>query len=267
MLLFHSVACLALTPWGLPSYVDISAYAVNDYLNVSDLPRSIPHKDRFIHQFQARLISKYPNIFSNVRHDRNNSLATVYNYMNDNTNMSEIVFSAGHGSYGGIWMYDGFISSASGKAFGGYTRWVFMDACLALNLSLPDAYRWFNGVHAILGNRSIGWQFIHSYNCFFTCDHYRSEDQYNVFAYRFITNGETIWSAYAHAVMEVIYLKGGHGIEPAIINLAGNADNGQYVDFLEERLQNVYNGPFGYPYGATNITVFGRSISFGTPEY
>ncbi len=262
-----STLTFSATRWGIPTYLDFAAYAVNDYESISDLPRSIGHKDRFISQMQGKVEAKYPNVIMNIRYNRENANATVFNYLNDNTNGSEIVFSAGHGWYDGVWMYDGFVSSSSGKRFGNWTRWVFFDACLALNTSLTNAARWFNGAHAILGNRSNGWQYIRSYDCFFSCSHYRSEDQYNKFAQRFITNGEEIWPSYYNAVKEAIYQNGGLGIETAIINLAGNADNGQYVDFSQERFQNVYNGPFTSANGASNIVFWARSVRYGTPKY
>jgi len=263
----------ALTPWGLPTWVDISTYALNDYSQWSsstpNLKRSLSHKNRFIEQIQGKLNAKYPNIFSTVRHNRENSAATTNNFKNDDTNGSEFVFFSGHGSKDFLYFYNGGIYSGSGKKFGGYTRWAIFDACLALNKDIPISQleNWFDGAHAILGFSSLSYEFIHSYNCFFTCDHYRSEDQYDKFAARFIRDGETIWSAYNNAVKGAIYSNGGIAVEPAIVYRKGNVDNGQYVDFSEERLQNVYNGPFNSNNGASNILTDRKYTTYGTPAY
>jgi len=269
LLLFMSVFCSALTPWGLPTWVDISAYAVNDYSQTgnSNLSRSINHKNRFISQMQGRLKAKYPNINSEVMYNRENSSATTNNFLNDGTDMGEFVFFSGHGSNALLAFYNGNVYSTSGKSFGGYTRWVMFDACLVLNTSLSQNERWFNGVHSILGYDSFSYEFVKSYNCFFTCDYYRSEDVFNKFASRFITNGETIWSAHHNSVKEAIYQNGGLGVAPSIVFRSGNADNGQFVSFTEERLQNVYNGPFSYQAGASNIYINWNAYYYGKPQY
>jgi hypothetical protein len=269
VVLFASVACSALTPWGLPAWVDISAYAVNDYSQTgsSNLNRSIYHKNRFITQMQDRLRAKYPNISSTVRNNRENSTATVNNFLNDGTGLTEFVFFTGHGSRSRILLYNGFVSHASGKSFGNYTRWVMFDACLVLDAPFDQHANWFDGVHSILGYNSIAYEFIKSYNCFFSCSHYRSEDVFNKFASRFINNGETIWSAHHNSIKEAVYQNGGYGVEPSIVFLSGNADNGQHVSFSEERLQNVYNGPFHYQYGASNIFINWNSYTYGKPKY
>ncbi|MDR0516005.1 MAG: DUF6345 domain-containing protein [Fibromonadaceae bacterium] len=271
MFLFMSVSCLALTPWGLPSYVDISAYAVNDYSQygsgTSNLNRTILHKNRFIEQIQGKLKAKYPNISSAVKYNRENSAATKSNFLNDYTNIGEFVFFSGHGNRALLAFYDKTVSSTSGKSFGGYTRWAMFDACLVLDAPFSKHEPWFDGAHSILGYNSLSYEFIHSYNCFFTCDHYRSEDVFNKFASRFITNGETIWSAHHNSVKEAIYQNGGHGIAPSIVFFSGNADNGQFVSFADERLQNVYNGPFSYQNGASNIYINWNAYFYGNPQY
>ncbi|MDR2593266.1 MAG: DUF6345 domain-containing protein [Fibromonadaceae bacterium] len=274
LLLFMAVMCSALTPWGVPNYVDIAAYAVNDYSQyrihnnprLYDLSRSIKHKNAFINQLQNKLNAKYPNVSSTLRYNRENSTATRANFLNDNTNLSEFVFFSGHGDYNSLYLYESVLQATAPnvtKTFGDYTRWVIFDACLTLNASPLYLASWlFDGAHVILGNRSITYEFPNSSN-----PAGYSENIFNVFTTRFVTNGEAIWSSYYNAVRETVYIVGGYGVEPAIAFLAGNADNGKAVNFSEEKLQNVYNGPFNYKYGATNLTINWRSQTYGKPEY
>jgi len=262
--------CFALTPWGVPAYVDIAAYAINDYSkyrinynlsinDLSDLKRSIIHKNTFINQLQGRLKSKYPNISSTLNYNRENSTATKSNFLNDNTDFSEFVFVSGHGYYNALLFYD-YELQASSKVFGNYTRWIIFDNCLTLNTSTVNLFTWLSGgAHAILGNRSKTWEFSKS--------SYTSEELFVKFTTRFVTNGEALWSSYNNAVKEAIYINGGKGVEPAIAFLSGNADNGQSVYFSLETLQNVYNGPFSYQYGATNLKINFTSQIYGTPAY
>jgi len=271
------LSSFALTPWGLPTYVDISAYAVNNYSyyrithglsddDLSNLPHSINHKNTFITQLQGKLGKKYPSIFSTVRHNRENSAATKVNFLSDNTDLSEFVFVSGHGSYNTLFFYDDILQATAPtitKTFGGYTRWIIFDNCLTLNASPLYLASWlYGGAHVILGNRSKSGQFSlpSPYN-------YSSADQFDKFTTRFVTNGGTIWSSYNNAVKETFYTNVGFGIEPAIVFLAGKADNGKSVNFSEEKLQNVYNGPFNYNYGATSLTINWLSQTYGTPAY
>jgi hypothetical protein len=252
--------------------VDIATYAVNDYSqyninnnsNYGNLSRSIIHKNTFINQLQGKLNKKYPNISSIVRYNRENSTATGINFLEDNTDLSEFVFFSGHGSYNSLLFYDWMIKATAPvrtKYFGGYTRWIIFDACLTLNASPLYLFSWLSGgAHAILGSRSMSYSFS-------TSSGYKSEEQFNKFTTRFVVNGEEIWSSYNNAVKEAVYTNIGLGIEPAIAYLAGNADNGKYVDFSKERLQNVYNGPFEYKYGATNLTINWLSQKYGSPIY
>ncbi len=272
--LLLAFSCYALTPWGVPAYVDIAAYAVNDYSQyninnnstASNLPRSIIHKNEFIGHLQGKLNAKYPNTSSTVRYNRENSTATRANFLNDNTDLSEFVFFSGHGNYNTLAFYDFPLQATAPtptKTFGNYTRWIIFDACLTLNASPLYLASWLmGGAHAILGVRSMSWQFSPSQGS-------GTEDQFKKFTTRYVIVGNTIWSSHNSAVKDAaaIYINAGLGIEPAIAFWAGNADNGQYVNFSNERLQNVYNGPFSYQYGATNLTINWLSYKYGKPQY
>lgn len=268
-LLCCAVSSNAATRWGIPTWTDISAYAVNDYQSISDLPRSINHKNTFISAMQSQIRAKYPSVSTTVRVNKENSAATMAAYKSTESNASEFVFSAGHGTYGGVWLYDGFVPAGARKFGSSYTRWVIMDACLALNETKGwnNITPWFDGVHAILGNRAIGWQFHHN-TCFIVCwDDKYSESEYNNFASKFIGEGKTIGDSYLEAVGEVIYGQGGLGIEPAIAYTIGTADNGQALNMYNERYQNTYNNPFNSAYGG-NVTAFWLNWrTFGTPSY
>ncbi len=265
MLFFIATFCFAEIRWGLPYSLDIATYAVNDYSqysNTDDLSRSLAHKNRFVSKLTEEINDKYPNIGVNHVINRENSSATKWNFINDVNDYSEIVFFAGHGNVGLIALYDNVLYQQE-KSFGEFNRWVFFDACKVLGITPSQAYAWFNGVHSILGNVSLGWQFIHSYNCFFSCDHYRSEDMYNYFADYFIDDGETIWDAYKKGVKKSIYTNGGLGIRPAIYYVESTAENGQDVNFSEERFQNVYNGPI-FP---SMDQVKRKDQIYGSPSY
>ena len=60
--------------------------------------------------------------------------------MNENTDDSEIVFFSGHGnSMQSLAFYDRVQYFGIGtKRFGGRTRWVFLDACMFLNMNKED---------------------------------------------------------------------------------------------------------------------------------
>jgi hypothetical protein len=161
------ISSFALTPWGVPTYVDIAAYAVNDYsqyrinnnTTLGSLSRYINKKNAFINHLQGELKTKYPSISSMVRYNRENSAATIANFINDNTDLSEFVFFSGHGGYNSLLFYDwklqatiqlisfenpslsggksfsemkGIISESLGKNFKSisyYDNFVYLDSC------------------------------------------------------------------------------------------------------------------------------------------
>jgi len=251
----------AIIRYGVPSQIHISAYAINDYSTfpggATNLNRTILHKNMFINQIQVRLAAKYPSVDFYITHNRENSSATVYNFLNDDA--GHIIFFSGHGTNNSIALRNGLINSYSGKKFDGWTRWVYFDACLTLNANLSQVANWFDGTHAILGYRSLSWEFSGS--------PVSSEDVLKEFATRFITNGETIWNAHKNSVISIIYNQAGIGIEPAIVNRIGNAEHGEYVDFADEQFSNTYNGPFNTALYATNIATSSRSVVYGVPQY
>lgn len=266
--MFIVVDCaLAYVRWGLPYTIDISTYAVNDYSHytngTSNLSRSIRHKSRFVSQMMSSINSRYPNISVNHVIDRTDSTATTFNFVNDANHNSEIVFFSGHGNVGLVALYDGITNLGTSKKFESFNRWVFLDACLVLDTTEAYATTWFNGAHAVLSFKSLSYEFVKPYNCFINCDHHRSEDTFNYFADYFIEDGSEIWDAYNRAVRKAIYSNGNLGIEPGIMYVEGTAENGQFVDFSEERFQNVYNGPL--PPSAGRVKR--KTQPHGTPAY
>lgn len=264
-LFFLCAFSFSATRWGLPQHINISTYSIEDYSKTSssNLSRSHKHAKSFSKNLFKKIASKYKDIATSQILERKDSLVTKQRILSDNLSHSEFVLFAGHGNSSGFFTYDGKFLSAGEKKFGQSTYWVIFDACLMLNNDLPTLGKWFDGAHAILGNKSQGWQYIRSYNCFFTCDHYRSEDQYSYFAKYFVSNGETIWESYKKAVKKAIYSNGNLGIEPAIVYKIGDADNGVETDMSEERFQNVYNAPFN---PKTHSIVI-KSIKYGKPKY
>ncbi len=264
-LLFFYSYTFSGTRWGLPSKINISTYSIQDYskTNSNNLPRSHKHKANFVKKITSNINSKYSQIKTSHILDRLDSSVTKSQIQKDNLSHSEFALFVGHGNKSGFYTYDGKFLSAGDKKFGNSTYWVIFDACLILNNDLPVLGKWFSGVHAILGNKSQGWQYIRSYNCFFNCNHYRSEDEYAYFAKYFISNGETIWESYKKAVKKAIYSQGNLGIEPAIVYKIGKADNGVETDMSEERFQNVYNAPFN----PASHTIVIKSIKYGKPKY
>ncbi len=279
-----------------PSSFNISTYAIGDYSHTvgcdcKDIPRTIGHKDRFVGQITNSINEKYPNIVVSHVRDRVDASATVNSFLNENTDDSEIVFFSGHGnSMQSLAFYDRVQNFGIGtKRFGGRTRWVFLDACMFLNVNKEDRLNadlsvnenlddnkkavvasMFNGVHAILGHyASTSGASIRKH--WYSTARWRTDDQFNYFAQYFIKDGNELWDLYMSAIKKVYknfsensavgYVNPIKGFRPAIAYVRANI-NGKEIDTSQEKFENMYDAPIT-SYNQVRI----KAVAFGSPEY
>ncbi len=244
---------------------DYSNYRANyPQYSATDLNRSIAAKNAFVSNLTNAISAKYPQ--TQISHPINleNGSATLWNYVFSPSDNSDFVMFAGHGDVGKIVLSDTWATKYS-KSFGGKTKWVVMNSCLTLFPDGPSMSPWFNGVHAVLGFHSIGWEAIRR-KCFFCSGHYRSEDKYEYFAKAFVTDNRPIWQAFQSAVLIADYVNIGLSEAPAIIYMYGEDKYGFLNDFSEEKYSSTYNGPPPV-YDPYRNQVAKKYVVFGTPNY
>ena len=285
-------------PLRAPEKIGISTYSVNDYSRVercNDLSRSIADKKRFVEQMTEQIKAKYPNTTVQHIRDRVNESATANNFLTDNTDDSEIVFFSGHGEPQTLFFYDREQSfGTKTKRFGGKTRWVFLEACMFLNVNKSDRlsaditksenidyqkvaiiFSLFNGVHAIMGNYADGWQGIIKKH-WYSSAHWRTEDRFNYFAKYFVKEEYRIWDAYVSAVKKVYknftensalgYYTSITGYKPAIAYFYLKGANGNALDMSLETYGKSYDAPASDG-SLRNYQIKIKSIEIGSPRY
>ena len=298
MMLFAAYSVYAGVLLRAPTEVNMSTYAINDYSRVercSDLSRSIADKNRFVEQMTSQIKAKYPN--TTVRHlrDRENANATANSFLTDYTDNSEIVFFSGHGEPQTLFFHDKQQNfGINTKRFGGKTRWVFLEACMFLNVnkserlsaSLSDNENidynkmaiiasMFNGVHAILGNYANGWQGTIKKH-WYSSARWRTEDRFNYFAQYFIKDGSGIWDSYVSAVKKVYknfkddsalgYSTGITGYKPAIAYFYKQGTNGNALDMSLESYALSYDAPVSDG-SVSGYSIRFKAVSIGSPKY
>lgn len=262
-------------PLRQPQKVWFSLYAIEDYshreVKLDNLPRSIAHKNRFYNELRDAILKKYPNTDIKIRHNRENSSATVNNFLKDDLSQSEFVFFSGHGNQMQLSFYDKSLKFDVGtKSFTQDTKWVIIDACLFLNINknLSDDPRkketkidenlkktllsLFKGVHAIMGNHAEAWQGTAKKH-WYSSARWRTEDIYTYFAKYFITDGDVLADAYFsaayksahnyidnHAVGESTRWT---GLMSAIAYFYGEFASGAIWDMSVERYGTTVNAP------------------------
>ena len=252
--------------FGIPLYLDQATYTINDYPGTDkDLPRSHATGERFCGQLKSRLNSVYPQIAVTRRADERDAAVTFSNYINGAQSGSEMVLFAGHGYTDGI-QVGGFTTvSPYNKKYGGWTRFVFFDACNVLwNTDLSRYSPMFGGAHAFLGFASKTYQYIKSYDCYpWGCSYFRSEDLYDSFAAKWVNQNQFLWYAWRDGVRDTRYSRGGLGHEPVVVFSEGTVDGQTYVGGLE-KVTSIYNGDV--PLGP-GIRLGRLNEVFGTPAY
>lgn len=178
------------------------------------------------------------------------------------------------------------------KRFGGKTRWVFLEACMFLNVNKSDRLSaslsdnenvdyqkmaaimsMFNGVHAILGNYADGWQGTIKKH-WYSSARWRTEDRFNYFAQYFIKDGDGIWDAYVSAVKKVYKnfkddsalgssAKWMTGYKPAIAYFYKQGANGNALDMSLES----YGLSYDAPASANSYMIKIKAVSIGSPKY
>ena len=299
--------CFCIVGWafadvikGPPSYVWISTYAIDNYsasteTGLSNLPQSVAEKKRFVEQISKNIELKYPN--TKVRHvrDRENASATVNNFLMDNTDDSEIVFFSGHGGPQALYFYDyGHVFLPGTKSFGGWTRWVFIEACLFMNMNSDDRISatassenmdmerkrrmsaLFNGAHAILGNYADGVQWTIKKH-WYSSARWRTEDRFNYFAQYFIKDGNGIWDSYVSALKKVyknftensaLGSDGSKhpGYRPAIVYFYKSFSDGSVLDMSLEKYGETYNAPVSDG-SISSYLLMHKTVTIGSPKY
>lgn len=282
-----------------PKELNVSTYAIDDYSandeNLSNLSRSVAEKNRFVGQIFDNVKFKYPN--TTVRHirDRENAGATKNVFLTDNTDDSEIVFFAGHGSPQTLFFYDYRHEFLPGtKRFGGRTRWVFIEACMFMNMNRDDRISanassenmdierlrkmsaLFNGVHAILGNYADGVQWTIKKH-WFSSARWRTEDRFDYFARHFISGGVGIWDSYVSALKKVyrnftensaLGSDGSKhpGYRPAIVYFYKQFSDGSALDMSLEKYGESYNAPVSDG-SISNYLLMYKTVTIGSPIY
>lgn len=272
-LLLLKITGYAQVRWGIPDWLDVATYAINDYDLLygtdgkpkdNDLRRQINTANAFAAQIQSKITSKYPEVSTTWRIKRENWDATRFNFINDDNDQDEMIFFGGHGLPNRIYFGDWQNINSTQKSFGGFTKWVFFGSCRTLDTADTVIAHWFNGNHAVLGHAAISYEFITSYNCMpWGCSHNRSEDVWGDFAQRWIINGNSIWVAYRDAIASQMYSDSRGivpGIKPRIAYVYAIAPDGKLFDGSEETITNVYNGRI---FGSIRT----KTASYGTPQY
>jgi hypothetical protein len=250
--------------YGVPTYLDQATYTINDYASpTSDLNRSHADGDRFSTQLKSRLNSVYPAIGVTRRYDIRDAAATHSAYVGGGQGSAEMVFFSGHGSQSGIYAQNNLTVTRWDKSYGGWTRWPFFSACLVLRNHDPEYYApMFAGAHALFGYESLSWEYIHSYDCWWGCSYYRSEDVWNHFGDKWVNQGKFMYDAYVEAVQATIYNQGGHGVAPAAVYPYGNVSGTWFIGGTE-KVTTMFNGDVSW----SSLSHTHRYEVYGTPSY
>ena len=205
---------------------------------------------------------------------------------------SEIIMFGGHGNEGlfqawdNIVFFDGRSNGCSGCtnwSFGGtYGKWVFVDACQTAGHDDWQTYYApvFNGIHALFGMDSNGWDGWHNHqSCFlwwcWETDYWNSSYKWTYFAQNWTTGQQSMQSAYFNAVNKNLYQQLHYDCVVAAVTINGwvwNSVTGNwefYTGSLETE-NNVYSDQL-YPYSNStwNFQMFIKySQQFGSnPSY
>lgn len=253
--------------YGLPPYLWQATYALNVTQGEPDLPRNIADAQRFVDKIQAATSAKYSSISLNRAVDLRDANATASAFQSGNTNSSELFFFAGHGNYNLVRFYETTMN-LSNLVLTGWTRYGFLVSCLTLNQKDPYNYvytgAFSGGVHALLGYESDHRWYIVSYGCNwlgYNCSHYRSEDKWDKFATKWITNDGYLQDSWLNAVKETSWDQAGQGVAPAIVYSWGWI-NGEFYVSSYENLPYMYNEMV-----PTSLSRSHYYTTYGTPYY
>jgi hypothetical protein len=285
---------------GPPQNLNISTYAIDNYsasaeAGLTNLPRSVAEKNRFVEQISKRVNFMYPNTTVFHIRDKENASATANSFLTDNTDNSEIVFFSGHGGPQTLYFYDhSHVFLPGTKRFGGRTRWVFIEACLFMNMNREDRISatassenmdmerkrrmsaLFNGVHAILGNYADGYQWTIKKH-WYSSARWRTEDRFDYFAQYFIMYKFGIWDAYVSALKKVyknftensaLGSDGSKhpGYRPAIVYFYKSFSDGSVMDMSLEKYGETYNVPVSDGSISDYILKY-KTVTIGSPIY
>ena len=257
--------------WGVPQYADITTVGINNYKYTYDqygnpinnsLTRQVATADAFATALHSRINSKYPTTSTNWSAYYNADLVAS-DFKGRMTDITELVFFSGHGRENELIFWNFSTVTSADKQFKGYTKWVFFGSCLTMNTEIANIAKWFGGVHTIAGPASISWEYINYYDCYpWGCKHHRSEDMWADFAQRWVSNGETIWSAYRNAMVNTLWgnsvsMK---GLRFKMAYIVGVTPEGVPFSGRNEVYSNSYSGPM---YG----NIYTLAVSLGTPQY
>ena len=290
--------------WTTPPKVKVTSFAIKEYgnyrlkhsinpLDMENLPLSHTHEQTFVSELFSALDKKYPGKkkYKDTYASGYETKAIAKNFRNAVLYHSEFVFFSGHGDQQELCFYDYSVNLQDrcwkdvcteddyGKVYGGETRWVILDACLALNVNKSNKINLpltvesvdfqkvnklrsvFSGVHAILGYYSDGWQYEASIHSKWV----RTDRLFRYFVENFIENGETVWNAFnmagAQLVADFEYVR---GLKPAIAFLRGYDKNGIYHDTSTETFDRTYNKPILID---GTLELFVMYAEYGTPTY
>lgn len=269
--------------WYPITMLKISSAAIDDYSHLpgaTNLTTSIEARDAFVSYMTQSYNRRYPSYQVIQPYVFTNYTAKADSFKNAQLYHSNIVFFAGHGNQQALAFYDR-IADVDYKAFGGDIKWVFLDACLVLNVNKSDklnmgpgnSYRdpdkftklknAFIGTHAILGYYSIGIRLRSS------SETYSSKTKYKYFAQYFIENDMGIWEAYKKA--HKTYYDGAKeylaGYEPAIAYIKGTDQYGRQHDGSTEKISSTYEVAMNPHQSGRNYDVKFYTQKYGTPEY
>jgi len=259
------VAGLYNRKYGYPDHLDTYFFSIEDYPDgYTDLPHSHDHRSSFRDSLNAAL-SSHGYLNSGGGSISNTNIATLEDssvtrsaMISSNTNNAEIVFFAGHGVEGGSgpFAYNGTLIP-SDKAYGGYTKWVFYDACQTLRKGssyLADA---FGGNHVVFGFFSNskafkdwriyppGWQY--------------SKEMHDQFVDTWVKQRIPMWEAWIIAI-EDQWVAEGKSVKAGAIQRRATV-NGKYFSGNYQRIYDTYK------LALTTGSLWENSVTWGTPNY
>ncbi len=250
--------------YGVPGYLWQNTNTIETYNPpIPGYTRSHTHGDRFAGQLTAQLSAHYPSVQVSRQANKDSQLS-LGSIVANNMSGYEMVFYGGHGySDGSGWVsYDQHALAPGSKSYGGWTRWVFYDACeILLNHNAAVYAPMFNGLHAVFGHESNTYAYLITYNCgVFSCSHHRSEDMYDNFANRWV-NGQDLWMAWRYSISDTRYVQGGYGETPATVYNTYWPWYGKTFIGKTEYITNMFNGDVPVQ------TLNHEYVTYGTPSY
>ncbi|MGI6395291.1 MAG: LamG-like jellyroll fold domain-containing protein [bacterium] len=245
--------------YGVPRNLYTYTFAIEDYPSGSDLPYAFQDVDSFVdglydslsdHKYDDGM--QYPPCQS---YELENEEVTVSALASNQTDGSEFVFFAGHGSKYGVAGYDGTLGGDD-KDYNGSTKWVVYCACQTL-YNPAEQVQAFGQNHAIFGLHSsfVGWR-RWDYG---DAEYDYSYDVWGDFATNWVKNRDPMWEAWVDAFDDT-YTEYGHGIKIGALqrrlDLYGKYFSGNY-----QRIYDTYQG------GVSSGSIWSNYVTFGTPVY